>query len=104
MPDTKIASAPTDGVRFVVDVITTKRYVDDVFASLVVAETFPLEQFRPRIKEDESGDALLTSVRFYTLLRLHEFLLGRSPQALCAKIAAEIGDKVLSEEYTDRND
>src|SRR5215472_5727613 len=103
MPDTAIAAAPADGVRFVVDIITTKRAVEDVSASLVVAETFPLEQFRPRIKEGEDGDALLTSIRYYTRLRLHEFVLGRSPQALCAKIAAEVGD-MLSEEYTERND
>ena len=104
MPDTEVFATPTDGVRFVVDIIATKRPVEHVFASLVVAETFPLEEFRPRIKEGEDGDALLTSIRYYTLLRLHEFVLGQSPQALCARIAAEIGDKVLSEEYTERND
>ena len=60
MPDTEVATAPSDGVRFIVDIIATKRAVEDVFASLVVAETFPLEQFRPRIKEGEDGDALLT--------------------------------------------
>jgi len=91
-------------VRFVVDIIATKRAMETVFASLVVAETFPLEQFRPRIKEGEDGDALLSSIRFYTLLRLHEFLLSKSPQALCTRIAAEMGDKVLSKEYTERND
>jgi len=95
MPDTEVAVAPTDGDRFVVEA---------VFASLVVAETFPLEQFRPRFKEGEDGNALLTSVRYYTLLRLHEFLFGRSPQALCARIATDITDRVLSEEYTERND
>ena len=104
MPDREIAVTPTDGVRFVVDIIATKRAMETVFASLVVAETFPLEQFRPRIKEGEDGDALLSSIRFYTLLRLHEFLLSKSPQALCARIAAEMGDKVLSKEYTERND
>jgi len=104
MPDTAIAAAPADGVRFVVDIITTKRAVEDVSASLVVAETFPLEQFRPRIKEGEDGDALLISIRYYTLLRLHELVPGRSLQTLCARIAAEIGAKVLSEEYTERND
>ena len=80
MPDTEIAATPTDGVRFVVDIIATKHAVEAVFASLVIAETFPLEQFRPRIKEGEDGDALLSSIRFYTLLRLHEFLLSRSPK------------------------
>ena len=104
MPDREIAVTPTDGVRFVVDIIATKRAMEAVFASLVVAETFPLEQFRPRIKEGEDGDALLSSIRFYTLLRLHEFLLSKSPQALCTRIAAEMGDKVLSKEYTERND
>jgi hypothetical protein len=104
MPDTEIATAPTDGVRFIVDIIATKRAVEDVLASLVVVETFPLEQFRPRLKEGEDGDALLTSIRYYTLLRLHEFVLSRSQQALCARVAAEIGDKVLSGEYTERND
>ncbi|MGC2199353.1 MAG: hypothetical protein WA633_04275 [Stellaceae bacterium] len=104
MPDTEIATAPTDGVRFIVDIIATKRAIEDVSASLVVAETFPLDQFRPRIKEGEDGDALLTSIRYYTLLRLHEVVLSRSQQALCTRIASEIGDKVLSEEYTERND
>jgi len=104
MPDTEVAAAPTDGVRFIVDIIATKRAVEDVFASLIVAETFPLEQFHPRIKEGEDGDALLTSIHYYTLLKLHELVLGRSQQALCARIAADIGDKVLSEEYTERND
>jgi len=104
MPDTEVAAAPTDGVRFIVDIIATKRAVEDIFASLIVAETFPLEQFRPRIREGEDGDALLTSIRYYTLLKLHELVFGRSQQALCARIAADIGDKVLSEEYTERND
>ena len=104
MPDTEVAAAPTDGVRFIVDIIATKRAVEDIFASLIVAETFPLEQFRPRIREGEDGDALLTSIRYYTLLKLHELVFGRSQQALCARIAADIGDKVLSEEFTERND
>src|SRR6516162_9545610 len=39
MPDTEVAVAPTDGVRFVVDIIATKHAVEAVFASLVVAET-----------------------------------------------------------------
>jgi hypothetical protein len=70
----------------------------------VVAETFPTEQYRLWIKEGEDSDALLTSIRSYTLLRLHELVPGRSRQALCTSIAAEIGDKVLSKEYTERND
>jgi hypothetical protein len=35
---------------------------------------------------------------------LHELVPGRSRQALCASIAAEISEKVLSKEYTERND
>src|SRR5262249_539789 len=100
MPDVEIATRLTDGVRFIVDIVAAK----DSFASLVVAETFPTEQYRLRIKEDEASDALLTGIRSYTLLRLHELVPGRSRQALCASIANEIGDKVLSKEYTERND
>jgi hypothetical protein len=100
MPDVEIATAPTDGVRFIVDIIAAK----DSFASLVVAETFPTEQYRPRIKEGEDSDAMLARIRSYALLRLHEIVPGRSRQALCAAIATEIGDKVLSKEYTERND
>ena len=100
MPDVEIATRLTDGVRFIVDIVAAK----ESFASLVVAETFPTEQYRLRIKEDEASDALLTGIRSYTLLRLHELVPGRSRQALCASIANEIGDKVLSKEYTERND
>ena len=104
MPDIEVATAPVHGVRFIVDVVAAKNAVDNLSASLVVAETFPIEQFRPRFKEGQDADALLTSVRYYTLLRLHEVVPSRSHQALCTKIAAEIGDRVLSEEYTERND
>ena len=104
MPDIEIATAPTDGVRFIVDIVAAKNAADTISASLVVVETFPMEQFRPRIKEGEEGDALLASIGYYTLLRLHEFVPCRSHQALCLRIAAEIGDKVLSREYTERND
>jgi hypothetical protein len=100
MPDVQIATGPNDGVRLIVDIVAAK----DLFASLVVAETFPVEQYRLRIREGEDGDALLAGIRSYTLLRLHELVPGRSRQALCASIAAEIGDKVLSKEYTERND
>jgi hypothetical protein len=100
MPDVEIATGLTDRVRFIVDIVAAK----DFFASLVVAETFPTEQYRVRIKEGEDSDALLAGIRSYTLLRLHELVPGRSRQALCATIAAEIGDKVLSKEYTERND
>ena len=104
MPDVEVATGPVDGVRFIVDVVAAKNAGDNVSASLVVAETFPMEQFRPRIKEGEDAEALLSSLRYYTLLRLHELVPSRSHQALCTRIAAEIGDKVLSEEYTERND
>jgi hypothetical protein len=104
MPDIEVATAPVDGVRYIVDIVAAKNVPDNASASLVVAETFPMEQFRPRIKEGEDADALLASIRYYTLLRLHELVPSRSHQALCAKIAAEIGDRVLSEEYTERND
>jgi hypothetical protein len=100
MPDVEIAAGPTDGVRFIVDIVAAK----DLVASLVVAETFPAEQYRMRIKEGEDRDALIAGISSYTLLRLHELVPGRSRQALCASIAAEIGDKVLSKEYTERND
>ena len=100
MPDVEIAAGPSDDVRFTVNIIAAK----DLVASLVVAESFPVEQYRVRIREGEDSDALLAGIRSYTLLRLHELVPGQSRQALCANIAAEIGDKVLSKEYTERND
>jgi len=100
MPDVEVTTGPADGVRFIVDIIAAK----DPFASLVVAETFPTERYRLRIQEGEDSDALLAGIRSYTLLRLHELVSGRSRQALCANIAAEIGDKVLPKEYIERND
>lgn len=100
MPDVEIATGPSDGVRFIVNIVAAK----DLFASLVVAETFPVEQYHLRLREGEDRDALLSGIRSYTLLRLHELVPGRSGQAICASIAAEIGDKVLSKEYTERND
>src|SRR5271163_1916079 len=75
MPDVQIATGPNDGVRLIVDIVAAK----DLFASLVVAETFPVEQYRLRIREGEDGDALLAGIRFYTLLRLHEL----PPSPLC---------------------
>ena len=104
MPDVKVASVPTEGVRFVVDTVVVKSTDDAVFASLVVTEPFPMEQFRPKIKEGQNADALLNSIRYYTLLRLHEFVRARSYEDLCQQIAAEIGDKVLSKEYIESND
>jgi len=47
MPDVEIATAPNDGVRFIVDIVAAK----NLFASLVVAEAFPVEQYRLRIRE-----------------------------------------------------
>ena len=104
MPDVKLVTAPADGVRFVVDLVTTKNAKDTASASVVVAETFPMEQFRPQMKEGEKTDALLTSIRYYTLLRLHELISDRSYDNLCSTIAGDIADKVLSKEYTERND
>ena len=104
MSDVEIATAPADGVRFIVDIVAAKGAGDAISASLVLAETFPMEQFRPRIREGEDADAMLTSIRYYTLLRLHEVVPGRSAQNVCANITAEIGNKVLSNEYTERND
>ena len=100
MPDVEITTGPTDGIRFIVDIIAAKGSL----ASVVVAETFPVEQYRLRIKEGEDSAALLAGIRFYTLLRLHELVPARSSQALCTSIAAEISEKVLSKEYTERND
>jgi hypothetical protein len=104
MPDIEIGTPSSAGIRFAVDIVTEKEAATNISASLVVVETFPIEEFRPRIKEGEDRDALISSIRFYTLLRLHEFVPGRSYQALCARIAAEIGNKILSKEYTERND
>jgi len=104
MPDIEIATAPSDGVRFIVDIIGGKGAGDGISASLVVAETFPIEEFRPRVKAGEDADALLATIRYYTLLRLHEVVPGRTAESVCAKIAAEISDKLLSEEYTERDD
>jgi hypothetical protein len=100
MPDVEITTGPADGVRFIIDIIATKGSL----ASVVVAETFPVEQYRVRIKEGEDSDAVLAGIRFFTLLRLHELVPARSRQDLCTNIAAEISDKVLSKEYTERND
>jgi hypothetical protein len=104
MPDVKVASVSTDGTRFVVDVVATKNAKKKISASVVVAEVFPMEQFQPRIKEGEDAEALLTSIQYYTLLRLHEVVPARSHETLCLSVAADIGDKVLSKEYTERND
>jgi hypothetical protein len=104
MPDVKVAAVPTDGVRFIVDIVAAKNDTKKISASLVVAEIFPIEEFRPRMKEGEDADALLASIQYYTLLRLHEVVRARSYETLCLSIAADLGDKVLSKEYTERSD
>ena len=103
MPDVKVAMVPTDGARFIVDIISAKND-NKISASLLVAEIFPMEEFRPRMKEGEDADALLARIQYYTLLRLHEVVRARSYETLCLSIAADVGDKVLSKEYTERND
>jgi hypothetical protein len=104
MPDIELATAPSDGVRFIVDIIAGKGVEEGMSASLVVAETFPMEEFQPRLKEGTDTNALLAAMRYYTLLRLHEVVPGRTAESVCAKIAAEISDKLLSKEYTERGD
>ena len=78
MPDVKVATASTDGARFVVDIVAAKNTNQKISASVVVAEIFPMEQFRPRMKEGENVDALLASIQYYTLLRLHEVVPAHS--------------------------
>ena len=104
MPDIWIASPPAHDVRFIIDVLTAKGRDNAIFASLVVTQTFPIEHFRPHFEKGEDADALLTAIRYYTLLRLHEVLPAGSARFVCAKIVAYIADKVLSSEYTVRND
>jgi hypothetical protein len=104
MPDVKVATVSTDGTRFVVDIVAAKNANKKISASVVVAEIFPMEQFQPRIKEGEDAQALLSSIQYYTLLRLHEVVPARAHETLCSSVAADIGDKVLSKEYTERND
>jgi hypothetical protein len=58
MPDVKVANVSTEGVRFIVDIVVSKYADDNILASPVVAETFPMEEFR-RIQEGEDADALL---------------------------------------------
>ncbi len=104
MPDVKVATVPTDGVRFIVDIVAAKNDSKKISASLVVAEIFSMEEFRPRMKEGEDADALLARIEYYTLLRLHEVVRARSYETLCLSIATDLGDKVLSKEYIERND
>jgi hypothetical protein len=104
MPDVKVATVPTDGVRFIVDIVAAENANKKISASLVVAEIFPLAEFRPRMKEGENAEALLARIQYYTLLRLQEVVRARSYESLCLSMAADLGDKVLSKEYTERND
>jgi hypothetical protein len=104
MPDVKVATVSTEGTRFVVDIVANKNANKKISASVVVAEIFPMEQFQPRMKEGRDAEALLASIQYYTLLRLHEVVPARSHETLCLSVAADIGDKVLSKEYTERND
>jgi hypothetical protein len=94
MPDVEIAAGPSNNVRFIVDIVAAK----DLVASLVVAETFPVEQYRLRIKNGKDSDALLAGIRSYTLLRLRELVPGSVPSSSLWKLAAGIGDKVLCKE------
>ena len=103
MPDVKVATAPTVGARFIVDLTLRRRQVT-IFLRLVVAQTFPMEEFRPRMKEGEDANALLNNIRYFTLLRLHELLPDQTESALCERVATDLGLKVLSAEYTERDD
>jgi hypothetical protein len=104
MPDVKVATTPTVGARFIVDIVAAKAAGENISAALLVAQTFPMEEFRPRIKEGEDANALLNNIRYFTLLRLHELLFAETSNALCARIAANISEKVLTKEYTERAD
>ena len=104
MPDVKVADASTDGTRFVVDVVAAKGANKKVSASVVVAEIFPMEQFRPRMREGEDAEAILTTIQYYTLLRLHRVVRAQSHETLCQSVVADIAAKVLSEEFIARND
>ena len=104
MPDVKVTTASTEGARVVVDIVAAKNATKKISASLVVAEVFPMEEFRPRIKRGEDAEALLASIQYYTLLRLHEVVPAQSYYALCQSIVADLGNKVLSKEYAERND
>jgi hypothetical protein len=103
-PDVKVAVVPTDGARFVIDIVASREAGEAVSASLVVVQTFPTGTFRPRIKEGEDAAALLKSIQFYTLLRLHEVISAQVNEALCTRIVADISEKVLTQEYTERSD
>ena len=103
-PDVKVATVPTDGARFVIDIVASRDTGEAVSASLVVVQTFPMEMFRPRIKEGEDATALLKSIQFYTLLRLHEVIPAQANEVLCTRIVTDISEKVLTQEFTERAD
>jgi hypothetical protein len=103
-PDVKVETVPTDGVRFILDIVATEAAKNDVSANVMLAQTFPMEEFRPRIKQGEDSDAFLRNIRYYTLIRLHETLSGSSYKNLCYSITDELARKVLPEEYTARDD
>ncbi len=103
MPDIKVETVPTNGVRFILD-IAVQKTEENVSASLVVAQTFPMEEFRPRIKKGEDRTAFLTSINYYTLIRMHRIVSGSSYENLCQSIAADLAEEVLSKEYTERDD
>jgi hypothetical protein len=103
-PDVTVATVPTDGARFIIDIVATKDTGEAVSASLVVVQTFPMETFRPRIKEGEDATALLKNIQLYTLLRLHEVIPAQANDLLCTRIVADISEKVLTQEYTERSD
>jgi hypothetical protein len=85
MPDVKVATARTAGTRFIVDIVAAKATGDNISAGLMVAQTFAMEGFRPRIKEGEDANALLNGIRYLTLLRLHELLPDQTNNAACAR-------------------
>jgi hypothetical protein len=103
-PDAKVVTVPTDGARFVIDIVASGQTVEAVSASLVVVQSFPMEMFRPRIKEGEDATALLKNIQFYTLLRLHEVIPAQANDSLCTQIVVDIREKVLTQEYTERAD
>jgi hypothetical protein len=104
MPDVKVETGPADGVRFILDIVATQEAKNDVSANVMLAQTFPMEEFQPRIKKGEDKNAFLRSIRYYTLIRLHETVPGHSYENICQYIASELARKVLPEEYTARDD
>jgi hypothetical protein len=56
------------------------------------------------MKEGEDANALLNNIRYFTLLRLHKLLPDQTVSALCERLATDLEQKVLSAEYTERDD